>query len=220
MRVLLVTQYFWPEYFRVNDLVIELKKNNVEVDVLTGYPNYPGGKIYDSFLNNKEYFKNFNGANIYRVPIFPRGSGGKFSLTLNYLSFLFSGLFWGSFLLRNKKYDNVITFATSPIIVALISIFICKLKRSKHLIWVLDLWPDVLNDLNIISNKSFIYKIFSIIVNFIYRNCDKILCQSLSYKKEILSLNNNLKEKLIFFPSWPEDINYKLSPLEKNPFEM
>jgi hypothetical protein len=219
MKVLLVTQYFWPEYFRVNDLVIELRRKNIEVDILTGYPNYPGGKIYDSFLNNKKNFNNFNGAHIYRVPIFPRGDGGKFSLTLNYLSFLFSGLFFGCFLLRKKKYDNVITFATSPIIVALISIFICKIKKSKHLIWVLDLWPEVLNDLNIISNKSLIYKIFSSIVYLIYKNSDKILCQSLSFKKEILSLNIKFKDKLTFFPSWPEDININLNSLEKNHFD-
>ena len=56
MKVLIVTQYFWPEYFRVNDLAIELSKNNFEVDILTGYPNYPKGKFYEEFLLNKEKF--------------------------------------------------------------------------------------------------------------------------------------------------------------------
>ena len=54
MNVLIVTQYFWPEYFRVNDLAIELKKKNINVDILTGYPNYPKGEIYRDFLYNRK----------------------------------------------------------------------------------------------------------------------------------------------------------------------
>ena len=81
-----------------------------------------------------------------------------------------------------------------------------KLKNSKHIIWVLDLWPDVLNDLNIISKKSFLFKLFKLLVIYIYRKSDIILCQSLSFKKEILSQDEKLKKKLYFFPSWPEDL--------------
>jgi colanic acid biosynthesis glycosyl transferase WcaI len=205
MRVLIVSQYFWPEYFRVNDLAIELQKN-YEVDVLTGYPNYPEGNFYKEFLLNKKKFKKLENVNIYRVPIFARKKGNKFQLFLNYLSFLISGIFFSAFLLRKKKYDYIITFATSPIIVALVSIFLAKLKKSKHIIWVLDLWPDVLNDLNIIKKKNFLFKLFKLIVVYIYRQSDIILCQSLSFKKEIISQDYKLKKKIYFFPSWPEDL--------------
>ena len=167
MRVLIVSQYFWPEYFRVNDLAIELQKN-YEVDVLTGYPNYPDGNFYKEFLLNKKKFEKLENINIYRVPIIARKKGNKFQLFLNYLSFLFSGIFIGSFLLRKKKYDYIITFATSPIIVALVSIFLAKLKNSKHIIWVLDLWPDVLNDLKIINKKNILFKLFKLLVVYIY----------------------------------------------------
>jgi len=216
MKVLIVTQYFWPEYFRVNDLAIELSKKNFEVDILTGYPNYPKGKFYDEFLLNREKFNQLDNIKIYRVPIIPRGSDSKFQLVLNYLSFLFTGIIFGSFLLRKKKYDVIITFATSPIIVAIISIFLSKLKRTKHVIWVLDLWPNVLSDLNIIKEKSNIYKIFNKIVNFIYKNSDIILCQSLSFKKIIKNLNANLNKKLYYFPSWPEDIDHKEKENKEN----
>jgi glycosyltransferase involved in cell wall biosynthesis/UDP-N-acetyl-D-mannosaminuronic acid transferase (WecB/TagA/CpsF family) len=205
-RVLIVTQYFWPEYFRVNDLAIGLSENNIEVDVLTGYPNYPQGFIYPEFLKNRRAYKKLKNINIYRVPIYPRKSGDKISLTLNYLSFVFSGIFIGFVKLRKKNYDYVITFATSPILSALVAIFFSKLKRSKHFLWVLDLWPQVLIDLNIIKNNSLIHKLFKIIVKFIYTNSDLILCQSLSFKKEIFLIDNKFKKKLIYFPSWPEEL--------------
>ena len=199
MRILIVTQYFWPEYFRVNDLAIDLSKKNFEVDILTGYPNYPKGEIFEDFKKNKKKFSKIGNINIYRVPVIPRKSGNKAWLILNYLSFVCMGIFYGSFLLRKKKYDNVITYATSPIIVSLISIFFCKLKNSKHIIWVLDLWPDVLNDLNIIKKDTILFNIFIQLVKYIYKKSDIILCQSITFVKEIKNLDQNLSKKLTFF---------------------
>jgi hypothetical protein len=211
MNVLIVTQYFWPEYFRVNDLAIELKKKNINVDVLTGYPNYPKGNIYQEFLNDKNKYNNLKGIPIYRVPVFPRKSGNNLFLILNYLSFFLAGIFIGTYKLRKRKYDYIITFATSPIIVALISIFLSKIKKSKHLIWVLDLWPNVLCDLNILNKENFLYKFFNKLVVYIYKNSDLILCQSIEFKKIINSLDYNLSKKTIYYPSWPEDIQDKKS---------
>jgi glycosyltransferase involved in cell wall biosynthesis len=208
MRILIVSQYFWPEYFRVNDLAIDLSRKNFEVDVLTGFPNYPKGEIFEDFKKNKKKFSNIGNINIYRVPVIPRKSGSKAWLILNYISFVCMAIFYGSFLLRKKKYDNVITYATSPIIVSLISIFFCKLKKSKHIIWVLDLWPDVLNDLNIIKKDTFLFNIFIKLVKYIYKNSDIILCQSITFIKEIKNLDKKFSKKITFFPAWPEDVIY------------
>jgi glycosyltransferase involved in cell wall biosynthesis len=209
MKILIVSQYFWPEYFRINDLAIELSKNKIEVDVLTGLPNYPHGRIFDTYKKNKKNYSKLKDINIYRIPLIPRFSGSNLALFFNYISFLISGLIFGIFKLRKKKYDFVITYATSPILVALISILVCKIKKIKHFIWVQDLWPHVLNDLNILKKESFFYRIFEKLVIFIYKNSDIILCQSTSYKKKIANLDSSLKDKLVYFPSWPEDqLNY------------
>jgi glycosyltransferase involved in cell wall biosynthesis len=210
MRILVVSQYFWPEYFRVNDLALELKKKNNDVDVLTSYPNYPQGEIYPEFKKKKENYSKFKNINIYRVPQIPRKSGSNFSLFINYLSFLISGIILGPFLLRKKKYDVIITFATSPIIVAIISILLSKIKKAKHIIWVLDLWPQVLVDLDIIKKNSFSYNFLKKIVILIYRFSDLVLCQSLAFKREIRKLDFKLSKKLIYFPSWPENTESKL----------
>ena len=209
MRILIISQYFWPEYFRINDLAKELSKKN-EVEVLTGYPNYPSGKIYDNFILNKKNYNQFEKVKIYRVPIYPRKSGSQINLVINYFSYLLSATFLGYFLLRKKNYDVIITFASSPITVALVGIFFSKLKNSKHILWLLDLWPDVLRDLNIIKYNTIIYKFFYILVSYIYKKVDLILCQSLSFKKIInKSYYNKYNKKLIYFPSWPEQSNNK-----------
>jgi len=205
MRVLIVSQYFWPEYFRVNDLAKELKNSGHQVDILTGVPNYPKGKIFDDFKKDPSFYNKFEGCNIIRIPIIPRKKGSNLDIVLNYISFLISGLVIGLHRIRKKKYDLIITYATSPILVALISIFISKLKNARHIIWVQDLWPNVLNDLGILKKKNLIYFFFNKLVKFIYQNCDLILCQSLDFKKKILDYTNKFKNKIIFYPSWPEE---------------
>ena len=163
MKILIVSQYFWPEYFRINDLAKELSKSKIEIDVLTGLPNYPHGKIFDEYKKNKKNYSRLEDINIYRIPIIPRFSGSNISLFFNYISFLLSGLVVGPFKLRKKKYDFVITYATSPILVALVSILICKIKKIKHFIWVQDLWPHVLNDLNIVKCKFYQWNVFLVL---------------------------------------------------------
>ena len=85
MKVLIITQYFWPENFRINELASELKNKGHEVIVLTGLPNYPEGKIYKKYRENKNKYKIMDGIKILRVPIIPRRQGFIF-LVLNYFS--------------------------------------------------------------------------------------------------------------------------------------
>ena len=204
MRILIVSQYFWPENFRINEISEFLKKENIEVDVLTGTPNYPEGKIFSDFKDNPDKYNSYYGTKIYRIPIIPRGSGSLFNLFFNYSSFLLSSTSIGFFKLRKKKYDYILTFGTSPITVALTSLFFSKIKKARTIIWVLDLWPDILKDLDIINNRV-ILNILSKITNFTYRNHNIILAQSESFLRQIIKHNKNT----IYFPSWPETINTK-----------
>ena len=64
MKILIVSQYFWPEYFRINDLVEEFKKEEVEINILTSYPNYPEGKVFPEFKKNPEKFSKFKNCKI------------------------------------------------------------------------------------------------------------------------------------------------------------
>ena len=192
MKILIVSQYFWPENFRVNDVAEYLSKKGYEIDIYTSYPSYPNKEIYQNLkYNDKNFFKNIN---IIRIPSFSRGKGGSISIFLNYFTFILSGIFFSHIKLYNKKYDYIFTFATSPVTVTLLSIYINFFKRAKLVIWLLDYWPDIIFELNYIKSR-FNKFLLSAIVNFIYKKQDCILAQSNAYLKKIKNSQKNYKNK-------------------------
>ena len=123
MRILVVTQYFWPENFRINDLVSEFCGLDHEVTILTGYPNYPSGMVFPEFRLNPSAFAKFQSANVVRVPVISRGKGGLM-LMLNYASFIISATVLGIFRLRGQKFDVIFVFEPSTAICKnLVSLF-------------------------------------------------------------------------------------------------
>jgi glycosyltransferase involved in cell wall biosynthesis len=203
MDVLFVSQYFYPETFKGNDLVFELIKKGYKVTVLTAKPNYPQGKFYKgySFLGNR--IENINGATIIRCPIYPRRNASGLNLMLNYFSFVFFSYFACIFRIKGK-FDIVIVQQLSPVTVGLPGIWLKKRKKAKMYLWVLDLWPESFIALSKIKNKLII-KFVEIIVKYIYNNTDAFLVSSKSF---INSIRNNCKtEKPIhYFPNWAEEI--------------
>jgi UDP-N-acetyl-D-mannosaminuronic acid transferase (WecB/TagA/CpsF family) len=216
-KILVITQYFWPENFRINETVKFLTKKNYDVTVLTSKPNYPYGVLDSEFIKNPNRFNNFYRAKIIRVPIVLRKKSTKFNLFINYLSFNINSVLFSYFKLRKNKFDFILTFATSPVTVALTSVFYRKIFNAKHIIWVLDLWPEIIFELKIIKNKL-IYFLLKKIVNYIYNKSDLILAQSHSFKKYITSeiYKSNL-ERIKIFSSWSEIpfINTKLNVNKK-----
>ena len=200
MRVLLVTHHFWPENFKVNDLIDGLLDKGHDVTILTGKPNYPEGKIYPEFRDNPQKFRKFRSAQIKRVPVIPRGSS-RIQLFLNYLSFLFSLSLLGPFKTRKKKFDCILVFAVSPISVAIPAILISKLRKVPVLLWVLDLWPETLMALGFKSKG--LLGFISHVVNFIYKQAAIILVPSKGAVKKIKD-DYNLQNNVFFF--W----NFKL----------
>ena len=202
MKILIISQYFWPENFRINELSEELIRLGHDVTVLTGYPNYPKGDIFNDFSNNKKSFEEYKGVKVIRVPIIPR-KRTRFQLVINYLSFVISSIFIGYLKLYQKEFDLIFTFQVSPITVGITSAFFSFVKKSPSILWVLDLWPDTLVGFNIINRKWQI-KIFKIAINWIYSKCDLILAQSNSFLKEIKNYPS-VKNNALYFPSWGEN---------------
>ena len=108
MRVLVVSQYFWPETFIINDLVRTLVSQGHTVEVLTGKPNYPDGKVFKGYTSDGCMNESFDeGVTVHRIPLYPRGSGGAKNLLRNYFSFVFNGLKYFHRTVKGKSFDVI-----------------------------------------------------------------------------------------------------------------
>lgn len=177
MRILIVSQYFWPESFRINDLVKTLVEKGVDVDVLTGKPNYPEGRLHSGYRILGCKTEQWHGATLYRVPLIPRGSKGALRLAINYVSFIFSGVILGPWLLRSRDYEAIFVYGVSPIFQAIPALMIGWLKRSPVIIWVQDLWPESLEATGYVKNRGLLAKV-GWLVGLVYRRADLLLAQS------------------------------------------
>lgn len=204
MNVLLVTQYFYPENFKSNDIAFELVKRGHNVTVLTGLPNYPEGKIYSGYSIFKKRKENINGATIIRALLISRGNGSGFRLFLNYFSWAFFASVKAFFLSFSYKFDAVIVHEPSPVTQGFPAIVVKWIQKIPIYFWVLDLWPESLVAAGGIKNKL-VLGIFTRIVKVLYNNSDKILISSKGFKKSILE-KGNYSDKLIYYPNWAEDI--------------
>jgi glycosyltransferase involved in cell wall biosynthesis len=203
LRILLVSQYFWPENFRLNELVAELCKRGHEVTVLTGKPNYPEGRVYTEYLNNPAAFVTYEGAVVVRVPIFPRGTR-SWQLLLNYISFPFSASLLGIWKLRGRKFDIVLSIGLSPAFASIPACVVRWVKDAPHVLWILDLWPDTLRAVGVIKSE-FILMLVGRVVGWIYNRTDLILAQSKSFRNNILKYAPQSAE-IDYFPAWADEI--------------
>lgn len=184
MRLLIVTQYFWPEEFRVNDLVIGLRDRGHKVTVLTGEPNYPEGRIYEAFRHNRAAFNDLAGARIVRTPLIPRGKSGTIRLFLNYVSFALTSSTLGVWRIRKNEFDAALVFQLSPVTAALPALVLKRIKGIPVLLWVQDVWPDSLAAIGI-TRSPVLLRLVGLVVRFIYRGCDRILIQSRAFKENV-----------------------------------
>ena len=214
MNLLIVSQYFWPENFKINDLAQSLVKKGHSVTVLTGKPNYPQGKFYKGYRFFSPSKEEHNGVKIRRVPIIPRGKATNSRLSLNYLSFVLTSCFY--MLFHHRKYDAILVFATSPITVAFPAILHRKFHKTKTLLWVLDLWPESVSAAgNIHSTK--VHSLLTKMVKFIYNHVDKILISSRSFRSSIEE-KGIPSEKIHYIPNWAEDV-YENPQVDKNKYK-
>ncbi|MDA9221645.1 glycosyltransferase family 4 protein [Methylophilaceae bacterium] len=198
MKLLIFTQHFWPENFRINEVASSMKSRGHSVDVVTAKPNYPEGKFYKgykAFGINKEVWK---GVKVYRLPIVSRGNKSFLRLSLNYLSFIFSSLLFSPLLLRKKKYDIIFVYGVSPIFQVIPASFIGWLKGIPVVLWVQDLWPQSVEATGYIKSH-FLLKILEKFVKFSYSHTDLILVQSVKFVDFVSKLSPNVPVK--YYPN-------------------
>ncbi|QVE16157.1 glycosyltransferase family 4 protein [Pseudomonas cichorii] len=212
LKVLVVTQYFWPENMRINDLVRDLSAKGHEVTVLTGLPNYPEGKVFESYREKPEGFSQYCGAEVIRVPLVPRGKR-SLTLVLNYLSFFISASTLGAFKLRGRKFDTIFVYAVSPVMAAIPALVIGRLKRAPVFVWVLDLWPETLRAVGVLK-QPLLLGLIGKVVSWIYNRTDYLLLQSHGFLDNVRRYCTRpiTDDRLVYFPSWAEDDFSSSSP--------
>jgi glycosyltransferase involved in cell wall biosynthesis len=199
MKILLVSQYFWPETFIISDVVRKLVEQGHEVTVATGKPNYPDGVVYDGYRAGGIQCERYaDKVNIFRVPLWPRGNGGAKNLILNYLSFVMSGLIFFPWLLRKQKFDAIFVYAPSPITQVIPAILLKWIKRAHLTVWVQDVWPESLAATGFLKSPVLL-RMTGWMVRLVYYFCDRLLVQSHAFVDPISVYA--ARHKICYYPN-------------------
>lgn len=209
-HILVISQYFYPEPFRINDMCKEWIKRGYKITVLTGIPNYPQGKFYEGYGYTKKRREMWNEMEIIRIPLIPRGNN-SIGMGCNYFSFVLSGFFWKVF--TKVKSDYVFIFEVSPMTQALVGVWYAKKHKIPCYLYVQDLWPENVEIVTGIHSKAILGPI-SKMVDYIYRNCKKIFATSKSFVEEIVK-RNVPREKVEYWPQYAEEFYHPSSRRKK-----
>lgn len=201
MRILIVTQYFWPEDFRINDIALELREHGHEVTVYTGVPNYPHGRFFAGYSAFRPSEQEFNGVKIIRAPLLPRGKGRGLRLALNFLSFALLASVLAPVRCRGS-FDVILAYEPSPVTVGLPALVLKRLRRAPLLFWVQDLWPETLSATGAVRAR-WILALVARLVRFIYSGCDRILVQSRAFVEPVASLGVE-PARILYLPNSAE----------------
>ncbi len=187
MRILILSQHYWPETFRINEVAQSLSELGCEVTVMTGKPNYPDGKVFEGYRAWGTGRERHAQVNVVRVPLIPRGGGTALRLVANYLSFIFSATLLGPWVLRRTRFDAILVYGTSPILQAIPAVLLKRLRGMPLVTWVQDLWPESLEATGFVRNRRVLAAVAAV-VRWIYRRNDLLLVQSHAFEPAVRAL--------------------------------
>jgi colanic acid biosynthesis glycosyl transferase WcaI len=203
MRILTVSQYFWPENFPINDLAKGLQQKGHDITVLTGMPNYPEGRFFPGYKAFPIRRDHYEGVRIIRVPMVPKGNGNPLRMVLYYWSLAMSACLLVPVFFR-KRVDLVFVYQPSPITVGLPALVLKAIEQIPVWIWVQDLWPETLVGTGMVRSGTLL-KITDHLVRFIYSRCDRVLVQSQAFVPRMLE-KGVPRERIRFFPNTAQEL--------------
>ncbi|MEO7794166.1 MAG: glycosyltransferase family 4 protein [Thermoanaerobaculia bacterium] len=210
MNILLVSQYFWPERFRVNDLVTGWEERGHQVTILTGIPNYPVGKPYPGYSAFGPASERFGRSRVVRVPLIPRGGGGALRMASNYLSFAISASLLGPLRCRGP-FDLVFVFQMSPVTMAIPAALMRFVHRAPMVMWVQDLWPETLVAAAAVRSHLLL-GLVGRLVRGLYRRSELVLVQAEEFTSSVVE-RGAAAERVRYLPNWAESF-YRPVPVE------
>jgi glycosyltransferase involved in cell wall biosynthesis len=201
LRILVVTEHFWPEAFRINDLAEGLTGRGHKVEVVTGLPNYPEGRFFGGYGFRGPYREDHAGVEVHRVPILPRWKGRSWQLALNYLSFVMTATL--RLLFSRSRWDAVLVFQPTPV-TTILPALVLRARGVRVCCWIQDLWPDTLVATGLVRSPRLIAWITSL-SRYLYRRCHRILIQSEAYRAQLLEMGLP-DDRIEHLPNWAEDV--------------
>ncbi|MEO6327098.1 MAG: glycosyltransferase family 4 protein, partial [Thermoanaerobaculia bacterium] len=212
MNILLVSQYFWPEGFRVNDLVAGWEERGHNVTVLTGIPNYAAGRPYPGYTAFGPSTETFGRSRVVRVPLVPRGRGGRLRMAANYVSFALAASLLGPGRCRGPV-DLIFVFQMSPVTMAIPAVILRRLRRVPMALWVQDLWPETLVAAKAVRSPLLL-GLVERLVRALYRRSDLVLVQSEKFVEPVVRRGADAA-RVRYLPNWAESF-YRPVPLAKD----
>ena len=209
-KILIVSECFYPEEFKINDVALGWKNYGHEVDVLTLFPTYPFGKIFSGYKNKLFYKENFKGINIYRIFAITGYRDSLVKKIFRYLNFMLIGSIVGIFI--GKKYDYIFGWNGGALTDMLPAVIIKKLYKKPLMFWVQDVWPDSVYAYGFKKRKILSVPLERF-VKFIYGNADSIALSSKGFQKKLLPYVNK-DVQYNYAPDWADDLDTNLSPAD------
>lgn len=206
-KILIVTEYFYPEEFKINDVAIEWKNKGYEVDVLTMVPTYPASKVFDGY-KNKWYQKDiWNGINIYRVRAVTGYKTSLFKKLLKYFAFMILGSFIS--LRIGRRYNLIFGFNVGALTGMVPAILLNKLYNKNVTLWIQDIWPDSVYAFGFKKSKLLEF-ILNKFVRFVYKHTTSFAISGKGFASRVLPYIQD-NQNIVYCPNWPDDIDMNIS---------
>lgn len=211
-RILVVTQHFWPENFRINDMVEGFLQDGLEVDVLCGLPNYPKGEWFDGYSAQGPWEEHYGTAQVFRAKEWPRKGNTSVNIFLNYVSWPLYA--WRALDRLPGGYDAVFCFNTSPVLMCWPAIRYAKKHKIPFTNYVLDLWPENLYSVLPVKN-SLLRRIAQGVSDHLYRKADRLIAMSGPLQQRLCQRTGKPETAVAAIPQYCEDFYAVPQPNEE-----
>ena len=202
-RILIVTECFYPEEFKINEIALYWKSIGYDVGVLTLAPTYPKGKIHKNYKNKLFQKERYQGMNIYRVYAVTGYIDSKFKKILKYLSFMVLGSILSIFI--GRKYDFIFGYNLGALTDMLPAVLIKKIYQKPLMLWVQDIWPDSLYAYGFKRTKV-LSSMLNFFVKFVYSNATNIGISGKGFESK-LKFFTKPNQKFHYLPNWADPLN-------------
>lgn len=206
-KILIVTEYFYPEEFKINEIALEWKKKGYDVDILTQNPTYPYGKIYSDFKNSWFTKESWNGINIYRVKAVTGYKDSLFKKLLKYFAFMFFGSIVS--LKIGKKYDYVFGFDIAALTCMVPAVVLNQFYKKPVTLWVQDVWPDSVYAYGFKKSKTLEF-FLNRFVRYVYKNTSNFAISAKGFENKIKLYLDKPKE-ILYGPNWADGFDKNLT---------